>query len=153
MFPVIGTSVIDSAPPATTTSYDPIAIAPAAYAIACSPLEQKRLIVTPPVSIGKPPRSPADAREVEPLLPFGHRAPEDEILHVRRLHLRHPRHQRADHLAGHLVRALQRERPLVRAPDRGTNRLHNHDFFHGVLLKCRPSRALLGLAVRCRPGR
>jgi hypothetical protein len=43
--PVIGTEVIDSTPPARMMSAEPIAIAPAAVAIACRPLEQNRLIV------------------------------------------------------------------------------------------------------------
>src|SRR6185503_13191523 len=43
--PVIGTIVIDSTPPAITTSLVPTAIDPAAIAIACRPLEQNRLMV------------------------------------------------------------------------------------------------------------
>ncbi len=45
--PVIGTRLIDSTPPATITSAPPVRIRSHARAIACSPDEQKRLIVIP----------------------------------------------------------------------------------------------------------
>ena len=50
----MGTIVIDSVPPATTTSANPARIRSAAIAIACSPEEQNRLIVIAGTLSGTP---------------------------------------------------------------------------------------------------
>ena len=50
---------MDSVPPATTTSAPPLMMRSAAMAIACSPEEQKRLIVSAETSTGNPARSDA----------------------------------------------------------------------------------------------
>ncbi len=59
LLPVIGTMLIDSAPPASITSASPTRMRSAAIATALSPDEQKRLIVTPPVVLGRPASSTA----------------------------------------------------------------------------------------------
>ncbi len=82
-----------------------MAMAPAASAMAWRPLEQKRLIVHAARLLGQPAEEPGDARDVEPLLPLRHGAAEDEVLDVRRLHLRDAREQRADDLPRELVGA------------------------------------------------
>jgi hypothetical protein len=55
----MGTCDIISMPPASTASPCPAMMACAPYATACSPEEQKRLIVAAEVSTGKPARSHA----------------------------------------------------------------------------------------------
>src|SRR6185437_9958708 len=71
LFPLIGTIVIDSTPPAITTSAEPVAMAPAARAMACRPLEQKRLMVIALVASGSPPRKPATRATLSPCSPSG----------------------------------------------------------------------------------
>jgi hypothetical protein len=71
LLPVIGTIVIDSTPPATTTSFAPVAIAPAAIAIAWRPLEQKRFTVIADVSTGSPPSRPTTRATLSPCSPSG----------------------------------------------------------------------------------
>src|SRR5258708_3817642 len=56
LWPPIGTRLIDSAPPATMVDAKPHMTRSAAYAIACSPDEQKRLTVTAEASTGIPAR-------------------------------------------------------------------------------------------------
>src|SRR5215469_9523929 len=55
----MGTMLMDSVPPATATSPCPATIRSAAIAMACSPEEQKRLIVIAEDSTGKPARKAA----------------------------------------------------------------------------------------------
>ena len=63
--------VIDSTPPAITMSYVPVAMAPAAIAIACRPLEQKRLMVCALDSMGNPPSNPMVRATFRPCSPSG----------------------------------------------------------------------------------
>src|SRR5215831_2431142 len=71
LLPVIGTLDMLSTPPATTTSAEPKAMCCAACATACRPEAQKRLTVTPAVSIGRPPRSAAMRATFRPCSPSG----------------------------------------------------------------------------------
>ena len=59
MCPPIGIMDMDSVPPATITSAPPLMMRSAAIAIACSPEEQKRLMVSAETSTGSPARSEA----------------------------------------------------------------------------------------------
>ena len=61
-------------------SFAPIAIEPAAIAIACRPLEQNRLMVCAGVSTAEVREQRDEARDVEALLALGHRAAEDDVL-------------------------------------------------------------------------
>jgi hypothetical protein len=54
LLPIIGTMLIDSVPPASMRSASPRRIRSAAIAIACTPDEQKRLMVTPGTAFGRP---------------------------------------------------------------------------------------------------
>ena len=69
-----------SVPPATMMSPMPAMICWAARAIVCRPDEQKRLTVWPGTACGRPARMRRDARHVQPLLAFGHRAADDHVL-------------------------------------------------------------------------
>ncbi len=69
--PVIGTMVIDSTPPASTTSLDPTAIEPAAIAIACRPLEQNRLMVWAGTSMPRSADSAISRATLSPCSPSG----------------------------------------------------------------------------------
>ena len=59
LWPPMGIMVMDSIPPATITSAPPAMMRSAAIAIACSPEEQKRLMVIAETSTGRPARSDA----------------------------------------------------------------------------------------------
>ena len=66
MNPDIGTALIISTPPASTTSFIPLRIACAPSAMVCSPLEQKRLTVIPETSTGNPARNDASLAMLSP---------------------------------------------------------------------------------------
>ena len=67
----MGTIVIDSTPPATTISFEPSKMAPAASAMAWRPLEQNRLMVIALVSMGSPPSKLATRATLSPCSPSG----------------------------------------------------------------------------------
>ncbi len=60
-----------STPPATSRSLSPATMRCAAMAMVCRPLEQKRLIVTPPTLIGMPARNAAWRAMFMPVAPSG----------------------------------------------------------------------------------
>ena len=140
--------VIDSTPPASTTSFEPTAIAPAAIAIACRPLEQNRLMVWAGTSMPRSAEQRDQPRDVEPLLALGHRAARAR----RRRSCPGPgaraRARPADDVGGELVGALGGEAALVTAADRGANCFGNDDF-HGDLLGRRFSSAAACCSAAC----
>ena len=68
LLPIIGTMLIDSAPPAIITSASPTRMRSAAIASAVRPEAQKRLTVTPPTRVRQAGQQHADARDVQALL-------------------------------------------------------------------------------------
>ncbi len=95
---------------------------PAAIAIACRPLEQKRLMVMRRGLLRQPAEEPGRPRDVEALLALGHRAAEDDVVDDLGLHLRDAREQPANDLARELVGPLLREGALVCAADGASER-------------------------------
>ena len=77
--PIMGTMLIDSVPPAMTTSASPTRIRSAAMASAVRPEAQKRFTVTPPTVLGKPGQEQDHARHVPALLGFGNGASDDDV--------------------------------------------------------------------------
>ena len=71
MLPPIGIIDIDSVPPATMASAPPTMMRSAAIAIACSPDEQKRLMVSADTSTGSPARNDAMRATFMPCSPSG----------------------------------------------------------------------------------
>ena len=129
--PVIGTLVMDSTPPATRISCCPKLTEPAAMAMACRPLEQKRLMVMAEVSSGKPPSRPAARATLRPCSPSGMAQPSTRSSTISGFDLRHPGQEPADDLAGELVGALERQATLVGAADGGANGFSDDDICHG----------------------
>jgi hypothetical protein len=75
LLPPIGTRLIDSAPPAISTSASPTRIRSAAICTAVSPDAQKRLTVTPPTGFGKPHSATAMRAMFMPCSPSGNEQP------------------------------------------------------------------------------
>ena len=95
--PSWGPCVIDSTPPATTTSFEPVAIDAGGQGDRLQAARAEAVDrAAPLVSMGSPPRKPTTRATLSPCSPSGHGAAEDEVLDVRRLHLRHAREQRRE---------------------------------------------------------
>ena len=75
LLPVIGTRVMDSAPPASTTSAMPVMMAWAAMAMVCSPEEQKRFTVWPGTLSGSPASRAARRPKLRPCSASGKAQP------------------------------------------------------------------------------
>ncbi len=75
LLPPIGTRLIDSAPPAISTSASPTRMRSAAIWIAVRPEAQKRLTVTPPTGFGKPHSATAMRAMFMPCSPSGNEQP------------------------------------------------------------------------------
>jgi len=71
LWPIIGTMLIDSVPPASTRSASPRRMRSAANATACTPDEQKRLMVCAGTPIGKPASSAPIRATFMPCSPSG----------------------------------------------------------------------------------
>jgi hypothetical protein len=71
LWPLIGTMLIDSAPPAISTSASPTRMRSAAICTAVRPEAQKRLTVTPPTVSGRPASSTAMRAMFRPCSPSG----------------------------------------------------------------------------------
>src|SRR6266852_4551078 len=103
LFPPMGTMDMDSVPPAMMTSAAPERMRSAARAMACRPEEQKRLMVMAEHSTGRPARS--EARDVHPLLAFGHGAAEDDVVDLPGVEAGDAGDGRADGAGGEIVGA------------------------------------------------
>ena len=75
LLPPIGTRLIDSAPPAISTSASPTRMRSAAIWMAVRPDAQKRLTVTPPTGFGKPQSATAMRAMFMPCSPSGNEQP------------------------------------------------------------------------------
>ena len=84
--------------------------------------------------LGQAAEEAGDARDVEALLAFGHRAAEHDVLDEVGRDARVAGHQASDHLPGHLVGAGVGEGALVRPAYGGANRIHDYDISHLYLL-------------------
>ena len=100
----MGTIVIDSVPPAKTTSANPARISRAAIAIDCNP-EAEPVDRHRGDAVGHPRLQGADAGDVHPLLRLGHRAAEDHVVDARRVEVRHAGQRRANRRRAKIVRA------------------------------------------------
>ena len=74
-----------SVPAAIITSASPRRMRSAASATACTPEEQKRLMVMPETVFGKARQQQPDARHVHALLRLRHRAADDHVVDRRRV--------------------------------------------------------------------
>ena len=73
-----------------------------------------------------------DARDVQPLLGLRHRAPEDDIVHLRRIERGDARERARDRRGGHVVGTRGAERAVRRLADRGADCGHDDGLFHGL---------------------
>jgi hypothetical protein len=103
LLPIIGTIDIDSVPAAITTSSSPVRMRSAASATACTPEEQKRLMVIAGTRVRQARQQHADARHVHALLRLGHRAADDHVADVVRVEPGHLRDRALQHVREHVV--------------------------------------------------
>ena len=94
--PPIGTSDIDSSPPASPASMLPAAMRSAMIAVDCSPDEQKRLMVIAGHLVGQAGEEADLAGDVQALLGLRVRAAEDDVLDDRGVDLGAPDRFAAD---------------------------------------------------------
>ena len=94
----------------------------AASATACTPDEQKRLIVMPATLFGKPASSSADARDVHALLGLRHRAADDHVVDRRGIEPGHLRERALQHVREHVVGPHVPEHAARRLADRRAGR-------------------------------
>jgi hypothetical protein len=115
---MVGIMLIVSVPAAIITSASPRRMRSAASATACTPEEQKRLMVMPGTLLRQPGQQQADAGDVHALLGFRHGAADDDVADQLRVEAGRARHDVADDVGQHVVGAhvLQRAADLA---DRG----------------------------------
>src|SRR6056297_1183869 len=104
LWPIIGTMVMVSVPPAIITSASPRRMRSAAMATVCSPDEQT-----------------ADARDVHALLGLGHRAADDNVLDHGSIEFRHLGHRFADDMRKKIVGPGIAKAALEGFRDRGSD--------------------------------
>ena len=103
----------------------------AAIAIACSPDEQKRLMVIAEISTGKPGPQRGNAGNVHSLLRLGRGTAEDHVFDLFGIHLGHALKRALDGDGGQFVGTGGAQCALKGASHRGANRGDNDDFSHG----------------------
>ena len=102
----------------------------AAIAMACSPEEQKRLMVTPGTASGSPARKRGHARHVHSRFAFRIRAAENHVVDFVRRNCGIFFQQAPEHGRGQVVRARGSQRSARRFPDRGAKTIDNYGFSH-----------------------
>jgi hypothetical protein len=100
-------------------------------AMACSPEEQKRLMVTAGTVSGA---QRGDAGDVVAALPFRRGTAEDDVLHHVRRHGRIATEQTADGDGRQVVRAHRAQRTARRLADRRAHAIDDDCFLHNVSL-------------------
>ena len=126
----MGIMVIDSTPPATTTSAPPAMMRSAPWAIACKPDEQKRLMVMAETSTGQAGAQGGDAGDVHALFGFGHGAAEDDVLNFLGIELGHALKRALDREGGEVIGTGGAQGSFVGFADRGTDGTDDYYFTH-----------------------
>ena len=130
----MGIMVMDSTPPATIVSAPPAMMRSAAMAIACSPDEQKRLMVMAETSTGRPARSDAMRATFMPCSASGMAQPRMTSSISLGSSLRHALQRALDGHRGQIVGTRRPQSSFVSLADRRTHGTDDYDFTHEKLL-------------------